>query len=251
MAIKAIETEIKIERVDQPSIKFCILGTSPLICHRMSQKSQIELLSPSPKKGATEKASTLKHEPLIEYRDSSYTSRDDSYPTRIQALSVWFKKAMASAALDMPGTAKAQILRLIHAEGERVALYGKPLMLMAIAKPLNSAPDVRTRTILPEWACEIVIKYTKPILREQSVVNLLSAAGVLSGVGDWRLQKGGQYGGFKIVNTEDPDFLRVKQFGRKAQDAALAEPEFYDDETETLYAAYQERTKLRGFKAAA
>ena len=73
----------------------------------------------------------------------------------------------------------------------------------------NRTPDVRTRAILPEWACKLRIAYTKPILREQAIFNLLAAAGLQSGVGDWRQEKGsGSYGAFKLVNADDPDFLR-------------------------------------------
>src|SRR6476646_8997579 len=102
-------TEITILEVNQGLIEFCVLGTSPLIYNAMSEKVHRELLMPSPKKNAAEKAASLKHNPMEEYRASVYKHRDDDHPTRLNAPAVWFKKAAAAAALDIPGANKSQI----------------------------------------------------------------------------------------------------------------------------------------------
>ena len=126
---------------------------------------------------------------------------------------------------------------------------------MAITRSadMNRTPDVRTRAILPEWACKLRITFTKPILREQSIANLLAAAGFQSGVGDWRQEKGsGSYGSFKLVSADDKDFLRiVKTQGRKVQQDALDTPIAYNSETEEMLAWFNVETKRRGFKVAA
>ena len=242
--------EISILEVFQGTFDVYILGVSPFIYNAMSEKARHELLMPAPRKNAAERAANLKHNPIEEYRNSAYVNLDPKAATKLNFPSAGFKKALSSAALDIPGAAKAQIGRLVWTEGDRVDFYGVPKLMCSITRSadMNHTPDVRTRAILPEWACRLSIRFKRPILKEQTVANLLAAAGLTQGVGDWRQQKGsGSYGQFKLVSTDDPDFVRVRKAGgRDAQIAALEKPEFYDDETEKLMLWFDEELKRRG-----
>lgn len=233
----------------------CILGTSPLIMNRISQKVDRELLLPKGKKTAAEKASNLKHDPYSEFRAAPYMITDEAAPTLLAVLPTAFKKAMCTAALDMPGAKKTQIGRLVSVNWDMQPVYGIPKLFMAVTRSadMNKTPDVRTRAILPEWACTMTVEFVKPILREQSVVNLLAAAGVQSGIGDWRQEKGsGSYGSFKLVSEDDPDFQRITgTMGRTAQKAAMEHPECYDAETADLLSWFDVEVKRRGFKVVA
>lgn len=246
--------EVYIARVDRETVDFCILGTAPLICNRMSQKARQELLLPKGKKTTAEKASSLKHNPLDEYRASPYTAMEEDAPTRIQLLSTMFKKACMTAALDLPGAKKAQIGRLLYVVGDRVPVYGVPQIFMSITRSadMNRTPDVRTRAILAKWACRISVSFVSPIIRLSSVANLLAAGGITSGVGDWRVEKGsGSYGTYEVVADDDPRYLEVVNGGGpEAQAAALQEPTPYDDETAELLTWYGVEANRRGFKVA-
>ena len=246
---------IEIMQVEKCSMDFFILGTSPLIMNRMSQKVWHELLAPKGKKTAADKAGTLKHDPLQEFRDSPYRMDDPDAPSLLGILPTAFKRAMGTAALDMPGAKKSQILRLVYVHGEMIPVYGIPKVFMAITRSadMNKTPDVRTRAILPEWACKLSISFTKPIMREQAIANLLAAAGFQAGVGDWRQEKGsGSYGAFKIVSPDDADFKRiVSTQARAAQVDAMDNPIAHDDETSEMLAWFDVEIKRRGFKVAA
>lgn len=254
MAAKA-ETSIDILTVDHGQLDFCILGTTPIILNRMSEKALRELLMPKGKKTAADKASSLKHDPMAEFKASPYTDPDESAATLLQHLSSAFKGALKSAALDLPGANKSQIGRLTWVNGERVSIYGVPQMLMSVTRSadMSRTPDVRTRAIVPKWACRVSVSFVQPLLREQAVANLLASAGITQGVGDWRPGKGsGTYGQFTLVSQDDPAFLHVIEHGgRKAQESAMESPAFYDRETEELYEWFQVESKRRGFKAVA
>lgn len=133
--------------------------------------------------------------------------------------------------------------------GERLPVYGKPKLFMAITRSadVNKTPDVRTRAILPEWACKIRCTFVTPYLAEKTVATLLSAAGLIQGVGDWRPQKGsGNFGQFIIVNDDDPAFLRViENGGRAAQLEAMEAATPYDQETEELMEWFKEEADTR------
>lgn len=253
MAMKKQDAgEISIIEVQQGRFEVCILGKTPLILNRMSEKAARELLLPR-KKTAADKAANLKHNPPEEYRASAYKTTGDDAATRLLHLATAFKKALSSVATDIPGAAKAQIGRLTWVEGEYVPIYGTPKLFMSITRSadMNKTPDVRTRAIVPEWACRIAVTYVKPILREKDVVNLLAAAGIMRGIGDWRPEKGSAvYGQFELVGEKDERFVRImKTGGRVAQDKALADPECYNPESAELFAWFVAEADRRGFPA--
>lgn len=247
--------EVNILEVTRGHMEFCILGTSPLIMNRMSQKVWFELLAPKGKKTAADKAANVKHDPIKEFRDSPYVIAEENSPTKLALMVTAFKRAMATAAMDLPGASKTQIGRLIYMPGEMQPVFGIPRVFMAVTRSsdIKRTPDVRTRAILPEWACRIEVTFTKPLLKEQGIANLLAAAGMASGVGDWRQEKGsGSFGSFKIVAEDNPDFRRiVNTQGRVAQQEALDFPEAYNEETAQMLSWFSVEMKKRGMKVEA
>ncbi len=253
MSVKKKEEKIPeatILKVNKGVMRVRVVGDSPLIFNAMSEKARHELLLPKGKPNAAERAARLKHEPFDEFRNSVYLQPDPKAPTHLAALSSWFKQAMANAALDMPDAKKSQIGRLTWIPGERVSLYGIPRISCMIVRSadMNKTPDVRTRALLREWCAEFRVTYMTPLIREQVVANLLAVAGMTNGVGDYRQQKGsGSYGQFRCVEWDDPEWARIaKEGGRKAQEAAMANPDFHDEETERLLSWFVDEVKRRG-----
>ena len=246
-------TELTVLEISKGRMAFAVMGRTPLVCNRLSEKARRELLLPTGRKSAAARAETLKHDPIAEYRASPYRATGDDVETRILMPCTAFKRALRDVAVDIPGAAKAQVGRLTYVEGVYVSVYGIPQLFMVPVRSadMNRTPDIRTRAILPEWACHVTVSFVKPLLREQIVANLFSAAGMMRGIGDWRPEKGaGDFGQFDLVDHEDPEFARVvAEGGRVAQDAAFESPECYDDETASLLAWFQSETKTRGLKA--
>jgi hypothetical protein len=248
---KKQDTNIDIIEINTGKVEFCLVGITPFICESMSYKAMTELLLPKGRKTAAEKATTLKHDPLQEFRNSVYANKDDSTPTYIEHLSTAIKKCIASAAIDVPGASKAQLGRLMWVNSERVPLYGEPRIFMTIVRSadMNRTPDVRTRAIIPEWACRVSISFVQPILNVSAIANLLAASGLINGLGGWRPQKGsGNYGQFRVCDENDPDFLRITKIGRESQIEAMQSPVAYDEETEKLLDWYESEVNRRGMK---
>ena len=236
-------------------VTYHLLGETPFISHRISEIVLRELLFPRGPKTKADKQGSLKHDPLKEYRETMYTTKNPKDPTFVYYPAGAFKKALANAAVDMPGSTKAQIGRLVQVVGTDVAIYGVPQMSMMTTRQsgINAAPDVTTRAIFPAWAASITVSYQLPILKEQNITNLLAAAGLISGMGDYRPQKGsGNYGQFTIVDEDNAEYLNIKKSGGyKPQKNAYINPTFYDNETEELYAWFTLEAKRRGFELAA
>jgi len=232
--------EVTVQEIRMSELRFNIIGTSPLVIHAVSFKGKGSLLFPAPKKNAAEKATTMKHEPYEEYVEACYRFKDeDKKPTRLYMPAGAFHGALANVAIDMVGAKKAQIGRLTTVPGGKIAIYGTPQIWCTIVRSSDMArtPDVRTLPILPEWCCQITVQFVGSLIKEQSIANLLAAAGVIVGIGDGRPEKGKlSMGQFRLCGENDADFLRIMKQSTKAQDAALHEPKPYDLETEELLA---------------
>lgn len=247
--------EIQIIQINTGTITVAVVGSTPLILNRMSEKAKRELLMPAPKKTAADKAANLKHNPMDEFRASPVTLRDESEPTLLAVPATAFKGSMRTAALDLPGAKKSQIGRLTYIPGEFVGIYGIPKIYSTIVRSadMNRTPDVRTRCIVPKWAALMNITFVKPIMREQAIANLLAAAGITVGVGDFRPEKGaGNYGQFEVVGADDSRLIELMRTGGRAQQIeAMANPEAYDEDTEELLSWFDVEVRRRGFKIAA
>lgn len=232
--------EIELLQIQQKSAVFLIVGVSPLIYNAVSEKARRELLMPSGRKNSAARAQTLKHDPYVEFVNSTYRAAGDDVPTRLVFPAPAFKRALATAALDIPGATRSAVGRLSWVVGDKVPIFGVPQIHMGVVRSadMNKTPDIRTRAILPRWACAIRINFVAPQLSERNVVHLLAAAGILCGIGDFRQEKGaGNFGQYRIAESEDdPELLDImREGGRAAQDAALATPEAYDAETASLF----------------
>lgn len=240
---------VTIAEVEQRSMTFNIIGMSPLVPHAMSAGSKISLLYPAPKKNAAEKLTSMKHEPFDEFREAAYQFTDETQGSRLYMPAGSFHAAMASVAIDMVGAKKSQIGRLTSVLGHKIPIFGIPKIWTTVVRSSDMArtPDIRTLPILPEWACSITVEFIGSLIKAASIVNLLGAAGIIIGIGDGRPEKGKlSMGKFKLVNDSDPDFLRIKKNGGyNAQDSALADPDFYDLETERLLNRFNEERGKR------
>lgn len=252
---KTEDVAVNVMKVEYGKMRVRLLGTSPLLMNAMSAKVKGGLLCPrAGKMTAADKAAKEKHNPLVEFVDSTYRFRGDDEPTRLYMPAVAFKAAIRDVALDMPTVKKAVIGRLTYVPGESIAIYGIPELKMDVVRlqDMSRTPDIRTRAILKRWACELTVVFTKPIIREQMAADLVAAAGIMRGVGDGRQEKGLMNNGqWEMVGADSKEWAAiVKAGGRGAQDKALEEPVCYDQETEELLAYWQAEHARRQLKTA-
>jgi hypothetical protein len=237
MAIKKAEAgTLHIDALKQGRVTLRIVGNTPLYFNAMSVKAKRTLLLGGGKKTAAEKKE-LKHDPEQEFRDSVYRLPDG--PTMLGFPAPGVKGAMATAALETPGVTKTSVQRLIFLPQQKVPVWGVPLLKMDVVRSADMAktPDVRTRAFLPRWCAEVEISFVMPTLSAHSIVSLLSNAGAIVGIGDFRQEKGrGSYGTFRVIGegNDDPEWSDLMAEARETQEAAMAMPEPADDDTREL-----------------
>ena len=245
MAVKKAEKSggLEIHALKTGRVKLRIIGNTPLYFNAMSVKAMRTLLVGGGKKTAAEKRE-IKHDPEAEFRASVYKTKTG--PTLLCFPAPGIKSAMSTAALETAGVTKSSVQRLIFLPEAKVKIWGKPFLKMDVVRSadMNRTPDVRTRAFLPQWCSEIDIQYVQPTLSKHSVFSLLTNAGIMCGIGDFRQEKGkGSFGTFSVyadnISSEDQEIWdEITKQGRDVQqaamDAAMDQAECYDEETEAL-----------------
>lgn len=243
---KSTGNTLHIDALKQGRVKMRIIGNTPMFFNAMSVKAKRSLLLGGGKKTAAEKKE-IKHDPEQEFRDSVY--RIALGPTLLAFPAPGIKNAMATAALVTDGVKKTDVQRLIFLPQEKVSIWGRPYLRMDVVRSadMNRTPDVRTRAFLPRWCAEVDFAFVTPTLSVHSIASLLSNAGVVSGIGDFRQEKGkGSYGTFRIVTDEDEELWSELTTGeaRAVQQEGMDNPQAFDDETRELWAMLrQERIR--------
>ena len=251
------EKFMEIRRLQKSTLKLYFLGTTAMIMNRMSKKAREHLLLPPPRMNRTAREEVLKHDPPAEFMEAVYRCRDPGAPTYIHVPNGSFKKAMANAALRIPGATKTEIGQLVQIEDETIHLYGLPFLRMDIVRQagISKTPDIRTRACFSNWAGSLTVRFISSLVREQDIVNLMDAAGSICGIGDGRTEKGTfTFGSFELVAANDKRWLEVvKKGGREAQYQMMTNPQAFDEDTEELLAYFHtevvRRAKRPGDKA--
>jgi hypothetical protein len=258
MKQKQKDDVIYVTQIERSAVRVVLVGTTPMVCNRQSEKTKHDLLFPKGKKSSAEKAGSLKHDPLAEFRSSPHTFADNEALTLISIPAAAPKRALASAALDMPGARKAQIGRLAWIPGEYLPVFGVPKIFLAGVRnsDMNHTPDIRSRAIIPAWALRLTVEFASPILNPTTILNLMSAAGIYIGLGDGRNEKGAlSYGQFEVLSeadaAKDSRCVEIFKQGRSVQVAAMANPVAYNAETEELLSWFEVTLKQRGKSLAA
>ena len=187
----------------------------------MSLKAQRDLLLGSKKKTGAEKQQKIKHDPIQEFRDSMYFSRDLSPDAAEVFPKMAIKRAMRTIAVEIDGVQGTQIDRLIYMPDEYIRLIGTPTLRIDVAR-LSGSGTLRTcgsRSDRPTWATQFVRHALHPQFSQATIQALLANAGQFIGIGDNRQERGkGSFGTF-VVTEGLPDGLSVKGNKKRQIDA--------------------------------
>jgi hypothetical protein len=198
------EGQIVISRIATETILVPIVGTSPLITHKFSEKAKRTMLD------AMQGRKTPKEpkDPEREYRDAAYRLDDEGYGIPCIA----FKSATVSAArffgksVTMVGLRQTIFMagEFSKIEGMMLArISGMPEMREDVVRVSNGGTDLRYRPCWNEWSTTLEVTYVKSMLTFDSVLSLVEAGGLGVGVGEWRPERKGEYGTYMIDELQE------------------------------------------------
>ena len=223
MATKAKQEVVEIKEFDIRTVNIRIRGTSPLIMHKWSEKAKKMILDTQTEETKIKK----KHEkkiPALDFINSAYwltkepTGDSDeeciaNFEKAVQEGARWgfpataFKQAAIMAAsrngLDMKGT-QIRASFFIRGEGpdQLVEIKGSVPHIredMVRVGGITKAADIRHRAQFDEWYADLVIDYNKGgVITLEQIVNLINLSGFCGGVGEFRPERNGSFGTYKV-----------------------------------------------------
>lgn len=198
MTITEATPTVHIERLQVETLNVPLVGMTPLIVHRFSEKSKKEMMEGSQGK----KSMKQPRDPHAEYEACFYRLAGGAYGFPVLAL----KSATVSAArfygksVTMASMRQLLFFRAELADDglhELVEIEGEPVMREDTVG-IGTSKVLRWRPMFPEWAMNVSITYVATSIDRSSVLSLVEAGGLGVGIGDWRPEKSGTFGTYRI-----------------------------------------------------
>lgn len=225
---KVKEEVITIAPVEKVSAEITIVGESPLIVHAWSEKAKKEMLDAQQGK-AKGKKKTFKN-PVADFINSLYwlTNKpelpDGATEEECEELfneaikkgarfgfpAVAIKKAAVSAAYRQ-GITKDKVSAngsfwltgIDDVEFVEIETDEPPVMREDMVKIGMGTADIRYRGEFKKWKCRCRISYLKGgVFSLENIISMINLGGFSCGLGEWRTEKGGISGSFRVEATK-------------------------------------------------
>lgn len=213
---KKSEAVVEIRPIVMERVKLRIVGDSPLIVHQWSEKTKREILGKQTAKKAASKKEL--RDPTREFIDSLYWICGKPEEPTMEA----FDEAVASGAkFGFPVTAikkaalnaayrkqwiknRMEIAGDFYLEGDADGLVEvmsdePPEPREDMVRIGMGTADLRYRAMFRRWWIDLVVVFDSGGAYDLgSIVNIISAGGSVCGIGEWRVEKLGQYGTYHV-----------------------------------------------------
>lgn len=200
---------IKLPELDIRFMSVQVIGDTPLIVHKWSEKAKREMLDKQMKKASTGKEVK---DPWKDYCNSLYwldgmpetPTQEDLDNARFGFPAVAFKACAIDAAYQQGAISKKTTPRgAFHLMDELVEIVGKPRMRedMVQIGGMSKVADIRYRGEFPDWSATLNIRYNARAITPEQIMNMLNIGGFANGVGEWRPERDGNYGTFHIATV--------------------------------------------------
>ena len=203
--------QIQLNKIDVETLNVPIIGTTPLIVHRWSDKAKRQMLDAQQGKKKVKEV----RDPQADYESSFYriaTDDGDRYGFPVLA----FKAATIGAARFYDKSVTMTSLRqmlffkgiLTKADPQQlVEIDGEPHMREDVVR-VGQGTDLRYRGEFTEWSAVLNVSYVTSSLSRDSVLSLIDAGGMGVGIGEWRPQKSGEFGTYMIDHSREIEATR-------------------------------------------
>jgi hypothetical protein len=185
----------EIPPLNEQILELEVVGISPLLCNQFSQKAKQEMLDKMQGKAKNKKPPK---DPEADFRASLYEHPDGGYGFP----STGFKNAAVSACRNVSGIPMTLARGAFFVLDELVKIEGEPVMDERYAR-VKMSTDIRHRGRFDEWTATVPVSYNADVMTAEQIVNLFNQAGYSVGIGDWRPERNGPYGRFRIATSDD------------------------------------------------
>lgn len=178
-------------------LRLRLVGLSPLICHAWSQKAKSAMLD---KQMGKARAKKEPKDPEADFLASFYRLPDGrpAFPT------LAFKAAAVGASRQIEGLKMTFLRGAFHVQGELVAIESpNPARRREdIVRLQGGVADIRFRPEFDPWAVTLPVNLNATSMTLEQLVHLFNMGGFSQGVGEWRPERDGSFGMFRVESVE-------------------------------------------------
>lgn len=194
-------TEIRPLNIER--IKIPLIGESSLILHAWSEKAKKMILDKQMKKAAAGKEAKNPEQDVL---NCFYPPADDE--TSLYGFpAVAFKAAFVAAARTFAGLKMTELRAAMHITCEHVPIYGAWAPREDMVRVSNGVADIRYRPEFAQWGTVLPVAFNAGYMSREQVANLFQSAGFSCGVGEWRPERNGAHGMFRVGDMSEIEAL--------------------------------------------
>lgn len=232
MAITKKEQEIiTIKPINVVKAKITVVGDTPLIVHAWSEKAKKEMLAAQQKNKKEKKAKEIR-DPFAEFMDALYwitPEPEDKTPESFEkAILDGAKFGFPLIAIKQAALSACQRAGLIQYKTEMKSSFylnavngansdeGMELAVIETTEPpvlredmvkiggSSKTSDLRYRPCFNNWKIQMVVSLIDVgTFTMQSVINAINMGGFMNGIGEWRMERDGDFGRYHVEMEED------------------------------------------------
>jgi len=193
---------IQLKPIVPKTISFWIRGTAPLIQHAWSEKALRQLRMTAAER---KKQPKVARDPEAEATAAMHVTNDGEpgFPM------LGFKASLIGAAHKDLGVEKTLVRKALflpsgmYSDGLIAPMEFQDMQIREdIVRIGANQTDIRYRPEFTGWRVNVIVEIDSDLLNEQDIVNLVNRAGFSVGVGEWRPEKGGEYGRYEFDTSE-------------------------------------------------
>jgi len=199
MVAKKVSGHISLRPVRKKHVTLRIRGISPMIQHQWGGKA-LDMIRA--KKQGKKTKDRVNSDPEREAEEATYRTEQGDFGCPLTAI----KSSIISAAHKDIGFEKTLVKKSVFI----VCADPKGILRMECSQPeLREDPvrvgmgsaDLRYRPMFVDWSITVNFEIDEELLKLDDLVTLLDRAGFGIGIGEWRPEKGGDYGRFEVDTT--------------------------------------------------
>lgn len=214
---------IALPKLSMETMLVPLRGTAPLIVHKFSEKAKKAMLDAMQGR----KTPKTPKDPEAEYQASFYHIQRRSHMMTADGHAIMendgygfpviaFKAATIGGARYYSGVTMTGLRQFLFFGGEigdggqkmaRIVDRTPPRMREDVVRVNRGGSDLRYRPEFVEWGTTLQVTYITSALTRESVLALIEAGGLGVGVGEWRPEKGGDFGTYEIDQERDIQIL--------------------------------------------
>lgn len=222
---------IVIEPIKKVETEVVLIGETPLLVHAWSEKAKRQMLEAQQKNKKDKKAKEAR-DPFAEFMNAAYwltPKPEEDTPEAFEAAiaagakfgfpTIAIKEAALAAAYRagyIPNQVSMRCSFYLNGVGKNSSHSGSELAVIETEEPpylredtvkiggISKTADLRYRPEFRNWWIRLKVTLIDTgVYSMSSIINALNLAGQMNGLGEWRMERSGDFGRFHVATNDE------------------------------------------------